>query len=946
MGSTHDIFLCMVSALSYMRLLPNQKVLKLMPRVVPERGWAEAASCHRKLLDTIKKDKISVRDTLDIGIVVASMDFLSFAYEPYGKREELPLDLLDELTSLVKSLCSTRFVELMRQLIPVYRLQRRQYTFERIFNQFPDVEGISSYTNSCGEHRELDQAFAQNSLGLTRLHLLDDDPRLSLFFLEFLIDLSDPLESAKLDFTQDFFGWTLCHYMSFLEHNFSLRCLLHYNTLRQRLPDLLCAYSRSPIHLAALEGIYGNLSLMLNSLSDDKRKHAIQTGGIDGMTPIHLISKRGNVSCLDLVAPKGEALPLLTKKDLWGRQALHLASRSGSQEFCIKLLEMGARSDQLDGIGKSSVDYFLECKKSSNSGNSKVPYLEADESKQFLRFAMESPNCRYSHGRTFLHSAVELAHLDSIKDLLDRRFDLEAQDDGGRTPLHYAILAGRMDMAIALINGLNIVDHEKSPERSIHANSMAKDSKGTTTLMFAVRKNLNEVVEKLSATQGHSIIEQADDDGETALFYANSLEMVNLLVSKGFKAAVTNRAGRTRLHVAIQREEADIAKYLLQLEGPDHIQRTPYDKEGDSLLITACQHGLSDLVPLIHHKWNDLLNTGDRVFDRCPLAWACYGRHKSVVEELLTLEVNVNRPAFKSNDLKTPLHISVTEDRLDILNLLLDHKTIDLDQKDSTNGTALQRAINLNCISAARKLLLHGQTSSAKRIEALEKLVPMPPQNASRDTMSLVSDCLKSIKDKALVCKFLVWLVGYGTSPVEWKTETAEETQSDTRGIERIDLPTSETLPVKTPDGASADANDTQAQNPLAVFLAPLVTFLIDQEWESIKSPYELVMLLGDDELRETVTIQQINGHGFDSDMWSYIDYIERFEREDVMKALVGSLRLSEAAQRPNYIKPAALAAIRYHGSINLRHCNVHGSASDLPRLGGCSQAHGRSRGY
>ncbi|KAM0471352.1 hypothetical protein ACHAP7_009126 [Fusarium lateritium] len=891
MGSTRDIFLCIIPALSYMRLLPNQVVLKLMPRVGPGRGWVETASCHEQLLYTIKKGKISVKDKLDMGIVVASMDFLYFAYEPYGEREEVPLNLLYRLSSIAGSLCSTRFVELMKQLIPVYRLRRRLPTFERIFKQYPYVEGINTYDNNCGESQELDQEFARNALGFTRLHLLVNVPG-SVLTLE------------------DYF---------FLGH-----LLETYDALGQRIPDLLCAYSRSPIHLAALEGMHGSLALMLDSLSDEKRKHVIQTGGIDGMTPVHLISECGNVSCLDLIAPKGDALPLLTKKDIWGRQALHIASRSGLQEICFKLLEMGARSDQLDGIGNSSVDYFLDCKKSSNSGESKVLYLEVNESKRFLKFAMKNPACLYSHGRTFLHSAVELAHLHSIKDLLDRKFDLDAPDDDGRTPLHYAILAGRVDVATALINGFDIVDHEKNGKRHVRANLMATDSKGTTALMFAARKNLYDVVQGLLARQGPSIIDHVDDDGKTALFHANGLEMVESLVSKGCNTVAMNKVGRTRLHLAIQQEESDIAKYLLELKGIGQIQRNPYDNEGDSLLVTACQHGLSDLVSRIYHFWNDVLNTGDKALDQSPLAWACENGYTSVVKELLTLKVDVNRRASKYHDI-TALHISVAWNRLDILSLLLDDKTIDLGQKHSSGNTALEMAIDQQRTSAARRILLYKRTSSTTRIKALEKLVPMFPRFASENTMSLVSDCLKSIKDKALLCKFLVWLVSYGSLLVEGEAEAAEETESDAQEIETIDPPIPETRHVKNPDEISADAKDNQAQSPLTVFLAPLVALLIDRKWDLIDNPYDLVKLLGGDEVRKTLRIQQINANRHDNDMWSCVDYIERFDRKGVMKPLVARLRQSEEAPRPNYMEPVALTAIQYNGSINLHPCNVHG---------------------
>lgn len=171
MGRTRDILLCMIPALSYMRLLPNQVVLKLIPRVGPGRGWAETASCHRKLLGTIQKNKISLRDKLDIGIVTTTMDFLSLACEPYGEHIELPLSLNLELSNIVENLCSPTFAGLMEKLVPVYRRQRRQSSFENIFHRFQHLPEVSDDFQKSADFPKLDWEFAKSTLGFNDHHL-------------------------------------------------------------------------------------------------------------------------------------------------------------------------------------------------------------------------------------------------------------------------------------------------------------------------------------------------------------------------------------------------------------------------------------------------------------------------------------------------------------------------------------------------------------------------------------------------------------------------------------------------------------------------------------------------------------------------------------------------------------------------------------------------------
>ncbi|KIL90085.1 hypothetical protein FAVG1_06823 [Fusarium avenaceum] len=903
MGSTHDILLCMIPALSFKRLLPNQEVLKLIPHVGSGRLWAETASCHRHLLKTIHDDEYGVRGRLDISIVTTTMDFLSFACEPYGEHIGLPSTLNLELSGIVENLCSPVFADLMEKLAPVYRQQRRQSTFKYIFSRFQYVPGVSDYvkkfTDSPNQTCEVTESISENTFESTFGSTFGFNQYHKLVFA-WEADIRSPddydriramLVNERSTLAKDVFGWTPFHYMSMMESSTLLLDLLEFSdTLKDTLPNLLCAYSRTPIHLAALGGIRKNLEPMLERLNEEQKWHIFQSGGIDGMTPLHLIAKHGHLSCLDLVTLKDRAL-----------------------------IE----------DGELSTEPII-----SNSS-----YLNKEKSQQFLRFAMASPTCRYSHGRTFLHSAVEIADPDTIGDLIKRQFDLNAKDNDGRTPLHYAILGGRENMAILLINGFDLATSSENGrgKKHIDASLSAGDFHGTTALMFAVEKKLKEVVKTLLSKQESGAIDQIDDDSKTALFYANDLAMVVLLVGHGCNTTAKNSIGRTRLHTAINEGQEKIALYLLQLKTSTQVQDRPWDDRGESLLITVCRCGLSALVDPIHEKWGNLLEQGDTDYEQSPLGWACDAGHTDVVKELLKFDIDFNRPAFKMNNL-TPLHFSAMGNKLEIMDLLLNKESTNINQRDSSGATALDRAISYRCIGAARKLLLHDQTVFSQRVKALKSLIPTFTKTAPEEAMALVSDGLMSIKDEELIRDFLVWLVFGVTSQGEEKLQVIKGTAGNASDIEPEDRTSQVTDQAEKTDRISANANQARARRSVEAFLTPLMTDIIQQGWESIGNPYELVMLLSDDGLRETVKRQQLDDKGFDRDMWSCVDYIERFDRNSVMKTLIG--RLKQAVPKSEYMKPAALSGAEYEESIRIHPCTPHGKAGKPPRSDSCNQIH------
>ncbi|KAM6516371.1 hypothetical protein FALCPG4_014555 [Fusarium falciforme] len=463
LGSTTDILLCMIPALSSRNLLPNQAILKLMPRVGSSRGWLETASCYKKLLKTIKTDKVGEGDQFSVAVIVASIDFLSLAYEPYDEQMEPPKDLGDELRAMAQELLLPKFTTIMEKLMPVYRCQCRHRLLYNVL-LYP-----------AGPVRRLDEDFVKNILGFTQSHPVifqTSDLKDSKFRI--LDEITGGEKGAK---ARDIFGWTPYHYCGVVDIDlFYVDPFLFWISEEniERLPSMLDNLGWSPIQIAALVGRDDIFSSIFSRLSEEGRKRAIQASGIDGMTLLHLIAKSGSLACLESMST-AEAKALLSKKDIWGRQALHIASKLGHEEIATKLLEMGSRSNEADETGKCPVDYFVQRLKDEglesavqgqpgndseanesprNESETEPKHPSKEKLDMFLKFAMK-PDCRYSNGKTFLHFAVEVASDENIRTFVSGKgFDVEAQDSDGRTPLHYAALSGRPDVANTLIKEL------------------------------------------------------------------------------------------------------------------------------------------------------------------------------------------------------------------------------------------------------------------------------------------------------------------------------------------------------------------------------------------------------------------------------------------------------------------------------------------------------------
>lgn len=606
-----------------------------------------------------------------------------------------------------------------------------------------------------------------------------------------------------------------------------------------------------------------SLEQVLQELSNENKGQVVRTSGLDGMTYLHLIARSGDLDCLKLITPWVK--PLLSKRDSWGRQPLHIAAKFENYDFALKLLEMGAPFDQADETGRTPVDYYVDRRK-DRSGKSDEAPLGTNLFEKFLELAMEYPHRLYSNGKTFLHSAIEISDERTIYKLL-QKFDIEARDNDDRTALHYAILAGRKSMAQSLIKGKLCGQEVKA------ADTLTRDAHIMTPLMMAVKNDLVEVAELLLDWLGLKSAHENDEHGKTMLHYAGGVDIAKCLIGKGWSPLTTDQDGRTALHVAISARNESVAEYLL---GVDRVQQEPSDNDKESLLVTACKSGASAVVPQIISKFPHIINDKDEQHHLPPISWACQNGHSAIVETLVDHdEINVNmavelphRDSYGRFEGYTPLHFAVQAKSGLCVKELLRHPKIELGHKNRYRQTPLQMALDGDCQETARLLLQDKQTTDEERMEFIKKFVYC----SSSPFYHIVSDVLGSFKDKDQVHKFMLWLAD---------------------GLATTHLPTSLTL-----FGES----------------------LKKGSWNCLSLPYHVAVLLDDVDLVKTLRAHHVNEEARDEDDWSWVDYARRFDRNNRFTSLVRNVQSLNVKK-----KPTALVSTDLPNSIEITACRAHG---------------------
>lgn len=375
----------------------------------------------------------------------------------------------------------------------------------------------------------------------------------------------------------------------------------------------------------------GNLDLLKTLL--DNSADVEKTDGA-GCTPLYHAAARGQVDAMRLLLlrnanPKG--------RDTEGRAFFNVAVRMGRAESLRVWLVAGvdtADINSLDVMGRAPLHVAAR-------------WGGRETTKALLDFSATVAVRDGITGASALHAAVGWSRdADTIEELLLRKANPNATDDGGSTPLHRAAYLGREAAAeVLLLNKAdpNIVD-------KYGATPLLTAVRGRHLVVVRVLIHAGAAVNKAPALQeaindfhisealiiAGADVNAVDKVGGTALAYAlarGSEEVENLLMSAGatISPAELERVFPLRWRIATSTGYQDVVK------GGRYVRRGP---TRSPLLAAAWEGDTGAIRSLVGTPaWSVLVPDSD---GRTPLMLAAVRGHADAAQALLDAKADVN----------------------------------------------------------------------------------------------------------------------------------------------------------------------------------------------------------------------------------------------------------------------------------------------------------------
>ncbi|KLU85217.1 hypothetical protein MAPG_04247 [Magnaporthiopsis poae ATCC 64411] len=321
----------------------------------------------------------------------------------------------------------------------------------------------------------------------------------------------------------------------------------------------------------------------------------------------------------------------LNAKDIHGWTPLHYAVAKGSEYITPMLLERQADVNAQDLSGWTPLHYA--CKAGKPAMVRKLLGERAE------------PSVRGKDGMTPLHCAVTNGHLDVVRQLIEAGAALDVPDASGATPFLWAVYLGHRDVAEYLWQD---------------ANKKTRDYHGRTALHLAVIAGRVEMVQMLEGTERKA----KDRDGRTPLHLAavsGHETVASLLVEAGADKEAGDGWGHTPLHLASQNGHEAVADLLVKAgankEVGNNWRLTP--------LHLAAERGHEAIIRL-------LLKAGankqrESTYRSTPLHLAAKNGHEAVAK--LLLDAGAKKEAETILGV-TPLHLAERGNHAAVIRLL------------------------------------------------------------------------------------------------------------------------------------------------------------------------------------------------------------------------------------------------------------------------------------
>ena len=415
-----------------------------------------------------------------------------------------------------------------------------------------------------------------------------------------------------------------------------------------------------------------------------------------GYAALHFAASAGQV---DAVAALIEAKADVALADKVKRTALHYAVSNKHQSTAALLLDKGAPVNAKDKNGKTPLDRATGKSRAalaellrSKGGKTAKELLAAEnifiaaevgdlESINKLLAGGADVNAKNKSGYTALHLSAKRGHDAVAAVLLEAKADVALASRSGKTALHYvADYNGNLDLAKRLIAGQAPIN--------------TKDGRKRTPLDYAQLRKRAELAELLRSNGGKTSKELAAAGSIFAAAEVGDLEALNkLLAADGADVNATNKSGYTALQLAVRKGQQDAAALLLEKGANVNAQRkgrTPLDFAGKNTelaallrakggltrlelraeqdILYAAANGYAEAILRYIEKGGDVNKTNRKGYSA--LHFAANSGYVEVVRVLVANKIEVDAAANRYN--KTGLHYAARHGRKEIATLLLD----------------------------------------------------------------------------------------------------------------------------------------------------------------------------------------------------------------------------------------------------------------------------------
>ena len=437
----------------------------------------------------------------------------------------------------------------------------------------------------------------------------------------------------------------------------------------------------TPLHSAVLNGRFEVARFLLDHGANTKLETEEGATALHIMSPGEYNSEEHRVGIARLLLERGGDVNARSKN---GCTPLHLAVFHGRLEVTRFLLEHGANAKlEIEG-GETVLDIASRSK-----------YDSEEHRVGMVRLLLEHGgdiNARNKNACTPLHSAVLYGRLEVVRVLLDNGANAKLEIEEGATALHI-VSPGKYDSEKHRVGIARLL-----LERGGDVNARNKNT--FTPLHVAVFNGRLEVVRVLLDNGANAMLET--EEGATALHFVSlgkydseehRVGITRLLLERGGDVNARKKNRLTPLHSAVLYGRLEVARVLLdhdanaklETEGGEtalHIvSRGEYDSEEHRVGIARLllEHGVDVHAP------DKYLNT--------PLHQAALSGRLEITQLLLDYGAN---PNVENKQGRTPLHSASRSKQkshgVGIARLLLEHG-VDVDAQEKNSWTLLHSAV-------------------------------------------------------------------------------------------------------------------------------------------------------------------------------------------------------------------------------------------------------------